>query len=145
MARNKIGLQGDMFADYIAKLDKLGGTEAMKQGTNRALQASKEYVNPLIQQAMTKLPAGGKYSTGRTKESIDFDKTVDWQGYTAGIKVGFDFSKSGLTSIFLMHGTPRMRPVAGLKDAIYGNKTQKKIAEIQEAELSRTIKQIMEG
>lgn len=129
----------------MAKLDKLGGTQAMKKGVEEALIESKKHVNPLIEQAMAKLPAGGKYSSGDTKKSIDKDMSVEWQGMTASVKVGFDFSKSGLTSIFLMYGTPRMKPVSGLKNAIYGAKTQKELATIQEEALQKVIKEIMEG
>lgn len=145
MARNRIGLQVKGFEEYMAKLDEVGGTKAMRQGVESALKASKEYVNPLIESAMTKLPAGGRYSTGDTKKSIDRDTAVDWQGMTGSIKVGFDFKKSGLTSIFLMYGTPKMSPVAGLKAAIYGTKTQKEIAKLQGEALDKVIKRIMEG
>lgn len=145
MGRNRISLQGDMFKEYMAKLDKLGGGNAMKKGTDKALKVSKEYVNPLIEKAMTKLPAGGKYSTGNTKESIDKSMNVEWTGFIGGIKVGFDLKQSGLKSIFLMYGTPKMKPVSGLKNAIYGTKTQKEIARIQEDELNKVIKEVMEG
>lgn len=144
MARNRIGLQVEGFEEYMAKLDEIGGTKAMRRGVEEALKESKKYVNPLIEQAMTKLPAGGKYSTGDTKESLDKDMSVDWQGGTATIKVGFDFSESGLKSIFLMYGTPRMKPVTGLKAAVYGAKTKKEIAAIQGAALDKVIKEIME-
>ena len=145
MARNKIGLQVKGFDEYMAKLDEIGGSKAMQRGVESALIASKKYVNPLLESAMAKLPAGGKYSTGDTKKSIDRDMSVDWQGMTATIKVGFDLKKSGLTSIFLMYGTPKMSPVSGLKAAIYGNKTQKEIAKLQGEALDKVIQRIMEG
>ena len=145
MARNKIGLQFDGWEDYMAKLDELGDTQGMKKGVEEALIASKKHVNPLIEQAMAKLPAGGKYSTGDTKKSIDDEMSVEWAGMTASVKVGFDFKKSGSKSIFLMYGTPRMKPVSGLKNAIYGAKTQKEVAEIQKRVLSDYIKKVMEG
>lgn len=145
MGRNRIGLQFDGWEDTIAKLDELGGTKAMKRGVEAALKASKEYVNPQIEAAMSKLPAGGKYSTGDTKNSIDKDMSIEWSGRTGEIKVGFDFKKSGMTSIFLMYGTPKMDPVPGLKNAIYGTKTNKQIKEIQETEINKVIKRIMEG
>ena len=144
MARNRIGLQVAGFEEYMAKLDEVGGKSAMKRGVEEALKESKKYVNPLIEQAMTKLPAGGRYSTGDTKRSLDKDMSVDWEGATASIKVGFDFSESGLKSIFLMYGTPRMKPVTGLKAAVYGAKTKKEIAAIQGAALDKVIKEIME-
>lgn len=145
MARNKIGLKANGIEDYMAKLDELGGSKAMKRATEEALKDSKKHVNPKIEQAMTRLPAGGRYSTGDTKESIDKSMDVEWQGLTASIKVGFDFSKSGLKSIFLMRGTPRMAPVSGLYAAIYGAKTTKELANVQEEALQRVITEIMEG
>lgn len=145
MARNRIGLQFDGWTDYMAKLDKLGGTDAMKRGVEAGLRASKQYVNPKIEASMSKLPAQGRYSKGVTKQSIDRDMSINWGGMTGEIKVGFDFKKSGTTSIFLMYGTPRMKPVSGLKNAIYSSKTQKEIATIQEAEVAKVIKRIMEG
>lgn len=145
MARNKIGLQVKGFEEYMAKLDEIGGSQAMKRGVESALKASKQYVNPLINQAMSNLPAKGKYSTGETKQSIDEDMKVDWEGQTASIKVGFDFQKSGMKSIYLMYGTPKMSPVKGLKATIYGSKTKKQIAELQGEALNKVIKRIMEG
>jgi len=145
VARNKIGLQFNGWEEYMSKLDELGGTQTMKKGVEEALIESKKHVNPLIENSMGKLPAKGKYSHGGTKKSIDTDSNVEWAGMTGSIKVGFDFSKSGLKSIFLMYGTPKMKPVSGLKAAIYGAKTQKEIAEIQEKVLSDVIKRVMEG
>jgi hypothetical protein len=147
VARKKIGLHFDGWEEYMAKLDELGGTQTMKKGVEEALIESKKHVNPLIEKAIAKgkLPAKGKYSHGGTKESIDNEMSVEWEGMTGAIKVGFDFSKSGLKSIVLMKGTPKMKPVSGLKSAIYGAKTQKEIAEIQEKVLSEHIKRVMEG
>lgn len=146
MARkNKIGLRFDDWYDYMAKLDELGGTNAMKKGVEEALKESKKHVTPLIEKSMSKLPAKGKYSTGDTKESIDKEMKVEWEGMTGFVNIGFDFSESGDKSIFLMKGTPKMKPVSGLKSSIYGAKTQREIGEIQERVLSETIKKVMEG
>lgn len=147
MARNKIGLQVKELDYYMAKLDELGTGKAMRRGVEAALKASKQHVNPLIEKAMAKsnLPAKGKYSFGDTKASIDNEMSVEWEGMTGSIKVGFDFNESGLKSIFLMYGTPKMPPVAGLKNAIYGAKTQKEIAAVQEEALQKVILRIMEG
>ena len=144
MARNKIGLHFEGWENYVDKLDELGGSDYMKKGVEKALIESKKHVTPLIEQAVVNLPAGGRYSTGDTKKSIDKDMSVEWEGMTASIKVGFDFKKSGLTSIFLMYGTPRMQPVKGLKSAIYGTKTKKEIAELQEKVMWDIIIGVME-
>lgn len=147
MARNRIGLEVKGFEEYMDKLDKLGGTATMRRGVDAALKASKEYVNPLIiaKMASSNLPAGGRYSTATTKKSIDTDMGVDWQGMTGAIKVGFKFKESGMVSIFLMYGTPKMSPVAGLKDTIYGSQTKREIKKIQAEALNKVIKRTMEG
>ena len=131
----------------MARLDELGDSDAMKRGVESALKASKQYVNPLINQAMASgnLPAGGRYSSGGTEQSISTDTVVDWEGMTGAIKVGFEFSESGLKSIYLMYGTPKMSPVTGLYEAVYGNRTQREIGKIQAETLNKVIKRIMEG
>ena len=145
--RNKIGLRVKGFNEYMAKLDEIGGNAAMKRGVESALKTSKQYVNPQINKAMStgNLPAKGKYSTGETKESIDTNMNVEWDGFLARIKIGFDFNESGITSVMLMYGTPKMPPVKGLKSSIYGAKTKREIANLQTEALTKTIKRIMEG
>ena len=131
----------------MSKLDELAGGTAVKKAVDEALSESKKHVNPLIEACMdkNKLPAGGKYSHGATEKSINDDVRTQWEALTGEIKVGFDLDKSGLTSIFLMYGTPKMKPVQGLKNAIYGAKTKKEVAEIQEKIISDHIKKVMEG
>ena len=147
MGRAKIGLQSNCFEDLMSKLDEVGSTQAMKQGVESALKVSKAHINTKLNAAMQKgnLPAGGKYSTGDTKTSIDEDMNVEWAGLQASIKVGFKFKESGLTSIFLMYGTPKQAPVPGLYDAIYGNKTKKELGKLQTEAMNKVIKRIMEG
>lgn len=147
MARNKIGIQVEGIEQYMAKLDEIGGSTAMKRGVESALKASKEYINPQINKAMATgtLPAKGKYSTGETKKSIDTNMNVEWEGTLGSIKLGFYFKQSGLTSIMLMCGTPKMSLVRVLKSAIYGAKTKREIAKLQGEALTKTIKRIMEG
>lgn len=55
MGRNRIGLQVKGFDEYMAKLDKIGGSDAMKRGVESALKASKQYVNPQIDSALANL------------------------------------------------------------------------------------------
>ena len=147
MARNKIGLQFDGWTELMSSLDELGGTDAMKKAVDGGLKQSKQFVNQQINSVMTKgnLPAGGKYSTGDTKGSLDTSISVEWENMTASIAVGFNLKESGLTSIFLMYGTPSMQPVKGLKNAIYGAKTKKEIARLQEEAVNKVIQRYMGG
>lgn len=145
MARNRIGLQFTGWEELIEKIDKVAGDEGMKHAVEDGLKASKQHVNAKIKPVMTKsnLPAHGDYSHGGTLDSLDKNFSVDWNGPTAEIKVGFDFSKSGLKSIFLMHGTPRHKPpmaaVPGLYEAIYGKKTVSEIKRIQKEAITKYI------
>lgn len=147
MGRSKIGLKFEGWQELLANLEKVGGGSAIRDATEKALEASKEHVVPKLEQSTEKsaLPRKGKYSTGGIKEAINKDATTQWEGLTVNTNVGFDFAKGGMKQIFLMYGTPRMKPAKGMKSAIYGSKTQKEIAEIQEEIITKEIKKIMEG
>lgn len=145
MARNRVVCDFSGFRDYMARLDELGNDDAMKRGVEAGLKASKQYVNTEVKKVISKsnLPAHGKYSSGITAESLDKNFNVDWEGPQGVIKIGFDFSKSGLTSILLMYGTPKMSPVQGLYDAIYGTRTKSKIKSLQKEAINEVIRREM--
>lgn len=148
MAKNKIGLQFKGWQELLSGVEKVSGESGLKEAVNGALNASKNAVNTKIKKSMNKsnLPAHGKYSgSPHTLESLNRDFDVKWSGYTGEIKVGFDLKKSGLTSIFLMYGTPKMQPVNGLKDAVYGNKTKKEVQKIQKEAISKYIQRNLGG
>lgn len=151
MPKAKFGFKFDGMDAYMEKLDEIGGLESIKKGVDSGLKASKQYVNSEIDKVMTKsnMPAvkaksgAGAYWTGRTKKSLNRDFAVNSSGVISSIDVGFNFKESGMTSIILMHGTPRQSPVKGLKAAIYGAKTQKEVAKIQAEAVQKVIERIM--
>jgi hypothetical protein len=128
-----------------ARLDELQGD--LQRTTEEALIKSKEVVTAKLLEATNKAnyPAQGKYSMGRTRQSIDTTQNVTWQGTTAEISVGFDLKKSGLTSIYLMYGTPRMAKVQAIYDAIYGSRVKAEIKRVQKETFDAAIKEKMEG
>ena len=77
--------------------------------------------------------------TGDTEESLKRNADVTWIGTAAEVEVGFDIDNGGLPSVFLMYGTPKMKPDRKLYNAIYGAKTKKEIAELQEKEFRKCI------
>ena len=125
MAKNKIGLQFAGFEEVISNFEKLGGD--VKAATNAALIESQKYI---ADQAHTAMAPHKK--TGKTEGSIVKDGRVTWSGMTAEINVGFDLTKGGMPSIFLMYGTPRMAKDTKVYNAVYGSKTKKAIASLQE-------------
>lgn len=143
MAKNRISLSFKGFEELAEKLDKAGGD--LKKVTEKALITSKKIVEQNLQANVndSNFPAHGKYSTGLTEKSIDRSETVEWNGTKATIKVGFDFKISGLRTIFLMYGTPRMKKSPKIYNAVYGAKTKKQIAEAQEKIFREEIDKIM--
>lgn len=133
MAKNKIGLQFKGWKQMLSGIEKVSGEKGLKDATESALKVSKDLINGKVSTIMSKgnMPASGKYWTGDTKHSLDNNFDVSWSGYTAGIDIGFNFEQSGVTSIFLMYGTPRTKPVDGLFDAFYGKKTVSEIRKTQ--------------
>lgn len=147
MPKNKLTLNFKAFEEYASKLDELGGSKLLEQGIEAGLKASKQYVNQELDKVTNKdnYPAKGKYSHDITKKSIDKDFNVEWEGLTGWIDVGFDFDKSGLRTIMLMYGTPKMPPVKGLKEAIYSTKTKNKIGKLQQEAIDKVIERHLNG
>lgn len=142
MAKNKIGLQ---FTGIEEMIERLEAAEAdIKQATEAALKASKQVVNEGLNRDTNNgsFPAGGKYATGALKRSIDKDFNVKWEGMTAGVEIGYNFKQSGMTSIFLMYGTPKMPKVQKIYDDIYGPRTKRKIAKAQEEAMGKIIERM---
>lgn len=114
MARNTLKLDTTGFDSMLRKLDSLGGD--VKRAVEDALEQSAETIEWDTKDAMAKgnLPRQGKYSTGKTMQSIITDSRVHWEGMRGWIPVGFDFSKAGAGG-YLISGTPRMLPNAALR------------------------------
>ena len=144
MAKKKNGFDTTALLKYADRLDELGGSDALKRATEAGMAEAKKEINRQVAASMRagNLPAGGKYSTGDTLDSLDQNLTATWNGDIASLPVGFDLSKSGIVSIVLMHGTPKMKPVAGLKDALYGKKGKAAARKAQEVAIQMIIERL---
>lgn len=140
----KNGFDASMLLKYGETLDALGGSDALKRATEAGMAQAKQEINRRASAAMQagNLPAGGKYATGDTLESLDKSTAPSWEGNVARLPVGFDMSKSGITSILLMHGTPKMRPANGLRDAFYGQAAQRAARKGQEEAIQKIIERL---
>lgn len=118
--KRKNGFDTTALAKYADRLEAAGGTAAVKRTVEGGMKSTKQKVNMLVSTAMQagNLPAGGAYSTGATMESLHGDLAIKWDGNTARLPLGFVLQNSGLTSIFLMYGTPKMAPANGLREAL---------------------------
>ena len=129
MPRLTLDMSG--FDDLLRQLNQIGADT--EKATDEALTKVFKSVTYKAENAIQKpnLPAQGKYSNEqRTEKSLKHDPRVEWKDTTASIKTGFDMKKSGLTSIFLMYGTPKMAKVQGLYDAFFSDKTKTENKEI---------------
>ena len=127
----KVAVEFAGFDEVLKKLNKLGADT--KQITEDALQKSFDIVTKKAEAAIAKpnLPAGGKFSTGRTEESLTRTLEVTWTGTEASAPVGFNIKKGGLPSIFVMYGTPRYMKVQAVYDAFYSSATEGEVLNAQ--------------
>lgn len=141
MGKNKIGLQIDM-ENMVSSLE---AAEAdVKDAIANVLKASKRVVTDTLVKDTVKanFPAKGKYSTGRLAKSIDTNYNVEWKGTVAEIKVGYDFKKDGLVSVFLMYGTPRHAKSQKIYNDFYGARIKKQLAQIQQEALNNILERM---
>lgn len=132
--RKKNGFDTTALEKYMRQLEAAGDDKVIKWAVGDALRASKMELNRQITKRMQKpnLPAGGKYSTGGTLEALNTQYREEWVGNMASLPLGFNMEGDGITSVFLMYGTPQHDPVPGLNNTIKGNVARKKIREDQE-------------
>lgn len=126
MARNTLRLDTSGFEGLLRRLESLGGN--VDQAVENALTSAGKTIENDTREAMKRpyLPAKGQYSSGDTEKSIIKNPAVQWDGSTAWIPVGFDFSKPGAGG-FLITGTPKMAPDPKLKQIYKGKKYMKAI------------------
>lgn len=139
MAKNKIGIDFNGFAEYAEKIDRLGGdirrifADAMEQ------LADEVQADTLDALASANLPAKGTYSHGQTEKSL-IEPRVDWSGSIVEVPLGFDFTKPGAGG-WLITGTPKMQPDAALnkiyRNNSYWRKHQKELERIFQQEVKR--------
>lgn len=129
MAKIKLEFAG--FDEVLKKLNTLDAdTKAI---TTEALQKSFDIVTDKADKAVAKgnLPAGGKYSSGGTENSLIRELNITWTDTEASAPVGFNIKKGGLPSIFMMYGTPRYMKNQALYDAFYSDQTEGEVLSAQ--------------
>lgn len=136
MAKNN-GLDFSELNRFQEKFEKRA--KDIKPYVDKSLVESHSHITQNVEGHAQKsyYPAKGKYSSGDTRESIYKNSRVTWVGDTfATVDVGFDYSKS-VVPLFLMYGTPRMRPVLELYNDFFSAQARKEIREIQRKNLEK--------
>lgn len=140
MASLRVDFAG--FEQMREKLNKLGADT--KKIAEDALYATNELVYAEAKKYIQAphLPAQGKYSRQHgSEDSLRREPLIEWNGTEAIGHIGFDMKKSGLATIMLIHGTPRMPKVQGLYNAFYGQEGEIQLA--QKAVFEKALQEIM--
>lgn len=124
MGRNKLSIDFGAFEHYANEIEKMGGD--LKQVVDAALTSAASTVGSDTLEGVQpgNLPAKGRYSRGKTAETVVTSPKVEWTGNVASVGLGFDKSRPGAGG-FLITGTPRMAPAPKLAQ-IYSRKTYSK-------------------
>lgn len=141
---NKFSIEFEQFKQLEKQLEALAGMDGVIRATESALKATDDYVTKEVDKAVS----NSRYNfnrTGTTKKSIDRDNAIEWDGTVASAKAGFTISKGGLPSVFLMYGTPKIRPDTNLKNAAKGTGIHRdKINKLQQEVFNKVINRVME-
>ncbi len=137
----RMSLEFDGMKDLLYKISAVEG--ALKPAATDALTQVQDYVQGQTRQAPAQYVKGGtEYSTGRMRAAIKPNDGPKWVGEVASVGVGFDIHKAGgggMHSIWIMYGTPRIRPDTKLHNAIRGQRTHYKVKEIMERALRQHV------
>ena len=136
--KSKLAFNFKEMADLADKLERMGGN--LQAACDKALHDTHDYITPGLAAGIAR-----HVDTGETEGSLERSAHVVWDSpLKAHVNIGFDLSK-GWPSIFLMWGTPKMRPDTSLKNAAFGPKVRREVANIQRAALEEAIKNLTNG
>lgn len=131
----------DGIDNYIEKLQELNADlktivgDALEQAAD---DPTADTIDAMQDQYM---PAGGKYSTGNTKDTIIKNPKTEWRADIGAIGIGFDKTKNGAGSL-LITGTPRMKPNSALAQIYTRKKTNKEFFETVTEALENAINEL---
>lgn len=134
--RSKFAFNFDEMIDLAAKIEAAGGD--LQKAADSALKAAHGYITPQLNRGISR-----HVQTGDTKKSLERKARVTWvHPMLARVEIGFDLKDGGLPSIFLMWGTPKMKPDTSLRKAAFGAKVRREVAQIQREVLETVLKRL---
>ena len=138
MAKSKMAFNFAEMEELAARLETMGGD--LQKACDKALHDTHDYITPRLSEGIAE-----HVVTGATKGSLDKSARVVWESpLKAVVNIGFDLSK-GWPSIFLMWGTPKMRPETKLRNAAFGPAVRREVANIQRQALEEALKNMAKG
>lgn len=132
------GIDFEDFNYYAKKIESLSDKETLRQVADKALKKTHNYLTPKIDDAFSK-----HNRTGRTSKSLRQEDGTEWTSDVGSIDVGYDIKNGGLASIFLMYGTPRIKPDKKLYNLFYGKKIKREVFKIQEEVFNEELEKLL--
>lgn len=134
--KSKFAFRFDEMSELAAKIEAAGGD--LQKAAESALKATHGFITPQLNRGVSR-----HVQTGETKGSLEKKARVTWvHPMLARVEIGFDLSDGGVPSIFLMWGTPKMKPDTNLRRAAYGAKVRREVAKIQREALETVLKRL---
>lgn len=133
----KFGLQFSGWEEMMGNLGELSYFGIL-EGTKKALTETHKVVTPKLETEIRK-----HRQTGDTEKSLVKKPHINVEGTLVSIDIGFNLEEGGLPSIWLMHGTPKLKPDRALYNALYGRKTAGEVAHVQYHAIKETIDKYM--
>lgn len=149
MAMKSWGVEFEGLEELTRQIEEAGGK--MEPVARRALKSTHRVVTGEIEKRIQpgNLPAKGRYSGkgggASIQDALKKSAEIEVWGSILSVKTGFDVGKLPRKHIiYLINGTPKMRPVRGLKTAVRGTGKVKKLAqEIQKRKFEQAIREIL--
>lgn len=143
--KSKFAFNFDEMEDLAAKLDAMGGS--IKDAADRSLKATHAHITPNLEAGIRRHELSGD-----TRKTLVEDGGVVWENsLKAHVNIGFNLEQGGVPSIFLMWGTPKHGKHPGiskdtkLKNAAFGAKVKREVADIQRQEFEKALQAITRG
>lgn len=137
--KSKMAFNFKEMEELAAKLEGLGGN--LQEACDTALRATHDLITPNLSSGIAR-----HVETGETRDSLDKAPAVVWDTpLKAHVNIGFNLADGGWPSIFLMWGTPKQAPDKSLKNAAFGPKVRRQVAELQKQALEEAIQKMNGG
>ena len=139
--RRKFYAEFDGLDGYAERINELNG-DVKKIVADALEQAADDPTADTIEGVKKKnLPAKGKYSRGKTAETVIKSPRVTWAANIGTIGIGFDKTKNGAGTL-LITGTPRMKPANKLAKVYTSKKTVKEFHDAVSEALKNAIEEL---
>lgn len=134
--KSKFAFNFEEMAGLAASIERAGGS--LEKACEDALIATHDMITSQLSTGIAQ-----HVETGVTQGSLEKAPRIVWlDPMKAQVNIGFNLAAGGWPSIFLMWGTPKMAPDTNLKNAAFGPKVRRGVAEIQRKTLEAVVQEL---